>query len=65
VYFYGAAALQNWKASSENWMASFKEVEGLLQRVQVLYTYKFLKHCAASLMDYPQLRFCLLDLCQQ
>ena len=46
-------------------MASSKEVEGLLRRVQVLYTHKFLKQCAALLMDFPELRFSLLDLCQQ
>ena len=33
----------------QNRMASSEEAEGFLRRVLGLYTYKFLKHCAALL----------------
>jgi len=44
----------NQKASSENWKSSSEDLW--------VYAHTFLKHCAASLMDLPELHWCLWEL---
>ena len=57
----------NWKAPSENWKASFEEVEGFLQRVLSLYACKeclvcVCKSCTALLRGMLGPHLCLAEL---